>query len=65
MVRKIKEKFLPIDFQRNLCKQVKKLRQKETYFCEYIGEFFNLSLGSGIKEPKYQRVARYMNGLKY
>jgi hypothetical protein len=65
MVRKIKEKFLHVDYQQNLCKQVQNLRQKETYVCEYTEEFFKLSLRSGIKEPEYQRVARYVNGLKY
>jgi hypothetical protein len=44
---------------------VKNLRWKETYVHEYTEEFFKLSLESGIKKPKYQRVARYMNGLKY
>jgi hypothetical protein len=65
MVRKIKEKFLPVDYQQNLCRQVKNLRQKETFVREYTEEFFKISLRSGIKEPKYQRVERYMNGLKY
>jgi hypothetical protein len=32
---------------------------------EYTEEFFMMSLRSGIKEPEYQCVARYMNGLKY
>jgi hypothetical protein len=44
---------------------VQNLRQKETYVHEYTEEFFKLSLRSGIKEPEYQRVVRYMNGLKY
>jgi hypothetical protein len=35
MVSKIKEKFLPVDYQQNLCKQVQNLRQKETSVCEY------------------------------
>ena len=33
--------------------------------CKYTEDFFRLSLRSGIKEPKYQCVARYVNGLKY
>jgi hypothetical protein len=65
MVSKIKEKFLPVDYQHKLCRQVYNLKQKETSMCEYTEVFFKLSLRSGIKEPKYQRVVRYMNGLKH
>jgi hypothetical protein len=65
MVSKIKEKFLPVDYQQNLCKQVQNLRKKETFVREYTKEFFKLSLRSGMKEPEYQRVERYVNGLKY
>jgi len=65
MVSKIKEKFLPVDYQQNLCKQVQNLRQKDTSVREYTEEFFKLSLRSGIKEPEYQRVARYVNGFQY
>jgi hypothetical protein len=32
---------------------------------EYTKEFFKLSPGSGMKEPEYHRVERYVNGLKY
>jgi hypothetical protein len=35
MVSKIKEKFLHVDYQQNLCKQVQNLRHKETYVREY------------------------------
>jgi hypothetical protein len=44
---------------------VQNLRQNETYVHEYTEEFFKISLRSGIKEPEYQRVERYVNGLKY
>jgi len=53
MVSKIKEKFLPVEYLQNLCKQVQNLMQKETYVREYIEEFLKLSLESGVKEPKY------------
>ena len=65
MARKIKEKFPPIDYQQNLCRQVQNLKQKDTYVHEYIEEFFKLSLNSGLKQLEYQRVERYVNGLKY
>jgi hypothetical protein len=65
MVTKIKEKFLPVDYQQNLFRQVQNLRQRETYVREYTEEFFRLSLRAGLKEPEFQRVARYVNGLKY
>jgi hypothetical protein len=65
MVSKIKEKILPVDYQQNLCKRARNLRQKETSMCEYTKEFFKLSLKSGMKELEYQRVERYINGIKY
>jgi hypothetical protein len=65
MVGKIKEKFLPVDYQQNLCKQVQNLKQKEISLREYTKEFFKLSLRSRMKEPQYMRVERYVNGLKY
>ena len=33
--------------------------------CEYTEDFFRMSFRSGIKEPGYHRVGRYVNGLKY
>ena len=65
MVRKIKEKFFLVDYQQNLCRQVQNLKQKNTTTREYTKDFFKLSLRLGIKEPKYQKVAGYVNGLKY
>jgi hypothetical protein len=51
MVSKIKEKFLHVDYQQNLCKQVQNLWKKEAFVREYMEEFFKLSLRSGMKEP--------------
>jgi hypothetical protein len=65
MVSKIKEKFFPVDYQQSLCRQAQNLKQKETFVWEYTKRIFKLSLKSGLKEPKYQRVARYVNGLKF
>ena len=65
MVSKIREKFVPLDYQQNLCRQVQNLRQKDVSMHEYTEYFFRLSLISGIKELEYRCVARYVNGLKY
>jgi hypothetical protein len=35
MVIMIKDKFLHVDYEHNLCKQVQNLRNKETSQCEY------------------------------
>ena len=53
MVSKIKEKFLHVDYQQNLCKQVQNLWKKEAFVREYMEEFFKLSLRSGMKELEY------------
>ena len=65
MVTKVKEKFLPVDYQHNLFWQVQNLRQRETFVPKYTEEFFRMSLRAVLKEPKFQQVARYVNGLKY
>ena len=65
MVNKLREFFFPADYQQSLYRQVQNLRQKDTYVWDYIEEFFRLSFRSFIKEPEYQHVARYVNGLKY
>jgi hypothetical protein len=63
-VSKIKDNYLPVDYQQSLCKQAQNLKQKETFVREYIEEFFKLPLGLGLKEMEYQRVSRYVNRLK-
>jgi hypothetical protein len=51
MVTKIKEKFLHVDYQQNLFRQVQNLRQRDTYVHEYTKDIFRLSLRVGLKEP--------------
>ena len=62
MVNKLRENFLPTDYQQSLCKKVQNLRQNDTYVWDYIEELFRLSLRLGIKELEYQCVDRYING---
>lgn len=65
MVAKIKENVLPVDYEQNVYRRVKNLREKETYFFKYNEDFFRLSLQLGIKEPKFQIFARYVNVMEY
>ena len=65
MVSNIRDKFLHMDYQQNLCRQVHNLRQKNVPMHEYTEDFFRMSLRLGIKDPEYQHVARYVNGLNY
>jgi hypothetical protein len=65
MVSKIEEKFFPVDYQQNLCRQVQNPRKKDIHVHEYTEDFFQLSLIYGINEPECQCVAIYVNGLKY
>jgi hypothetical protein len=65
MVAKIKDKFIPRDYQINLFRRMKNLRQKGMTVKEYTEEFFRLNIREGHHESDDEKVARYMNGLGY
>ena len=65
MLYKIKSRFMPKDNQLNLLRELQDLRQKAMTVKEYTEEFFRLSIRSGHIEGGLERVARYINGLRY
>ena len=65
MLRKIKNKFIPKDYQLNLIRQLENLRQKTMNVKEYTEEFFRLSIRVGHTQGGLERVARYINGWRY
>ena len=65
MVAKIKAKFIPRDYQINLFRIMKNLRQKMMIVKEYTEEFYRLNIRAGHHESNDEKVARYMNGLRY
>eukprot|EP00253_Pinus_taeda_P018811 PITA_18811 len=65
MVSKLKAKFLPKDYHLNLFKKMQNLKQKVMSVKEYTEEFYRLSIRTGHVEDDLEKVARYVNGLRY
>ena len=64
-MNKEKNKFLPIDFQVSFLRNMQNLRQKEMIVKQYIGEFYKLDIRFGHMDDEVEKVARYLNGLRY
>ena len=64
MVTKFKKKFLPNDYQLNLLRKMKNLRQKYMSVKDYIEKFYRLDIRSGHVDDEVEKVARYLNGLR-
>jgi hypothetical protein len=65
MVAKMKAKFIPKDYQITLFHRMQNLRQNLMSVKEYTEEFYKINIRVGHWESDYEKVARYMNGLRY
>ena len=65
MLYKIKSQFMPKDNQLNLLRQLRNLRQKAMTIKEYTKEILRLDIRFGHIEGGLERVARYIDGLRY
>jgi hypothetical protein len=65
MIAKMKEKFIPRDYQISLFRRMQNLRQKLMTVKEYSEEFYRLNIRESHWESDDEKVARYMNGLRY
>jgi hypothetical protein len=65
MIAKMKAKFIPKDYQITLFRRMQNLRQKLMSVKEYTEEFYKLNIRAGHRESDDEKVARYMNGLRY
>jgi hypothetical protein len=65
MIAKMKAKLIPRDYQITLFRRMQNLRQKLMIVKEYIEEFYKLNIRKGHRESDDEKVARYMNGLRY
>lgn len=65
MVAKFKSKFMPKDYQLNLFRQLQNLRQKSMMVKKYIEELYRLNIIVGFIEEDVEKVAKYINGLRY
>jgi hypothetical protein len=64
-IAKMKVKFIPRDYQITLFRRMQNLRQKLMTVKEYTEEFYKLNIRVGHRESDDEKVARYMNGLRY
>jgi hypothetical protein len=65
MIAKMKEKFIPRDYQITMFRRMQNLRQKMMTVKEYTEEFYKLNIRVGHRESDDEKVARYLNGLRY
>jgi hypothetical protein len=65
MIAKMKAKFIPRDYQITLFRHMQNLRQKMMTVKEYTEEFYRLNIRAGHRESDDEKVARYLNGLRY
>jgi len=65
MVAKIKDKFIPKDYQLNLFIRLQNLRHKGLLVKEYTEEFYKLNIREGHGENDEDKVSMYINGLGY
>jgi hypothetical protein len=65
MIAKMKAKFIPRDYQISLFRRMQNLRQKLMTVKEYTKEFYRMNIRVGHRESNDEKVARYMNGLRY
>eukprot|EP00253_Pinus_taeda_P003108 PITA_03108 len=64
MVAKLKGRFLPKDYQVDLCWRVQNLRQKGMTVKEYTEEFYRVNLRAGYTDETPEKTARYVNSLR-
>jgi hypothetical protein len=65
MVVKMKDKFIPKDYQITLFQRMHNLRQKLMSVKEYTKEFYKINIREGHWENDDEKAVRYMNGLRY
>jgi hypothetical protein len=65
MIAKMKVKFIPRDYQITLFRHMQNLRKKLMTMREYTEEFYRLNIRAGHRESDDEKVARYLNGLRY
>ena len=61
----MKVKFIPIYYHITLFRRMQNLRQKMMTVKEYTEEFYKLNIRAGHRESDDEKVARYLNGLRY
>jgi hypothetical protein len=61
----MKDKSIPRDCQINLFRRLQNLRKKGMTVKDYTEDLFKLNIRAGHRESDDEKVARYINGLRY
>ena len=61
----IRKQFIPEDYEVLVHKRLQNLKQRDLDVSTYTQEFHNLTLKAKMYEKEKQKLARYVNGLKY
>ena len=64
MVNKVKNIFLPANYQVILLRKMQNLRQRDMSVKECIEEFYRLDIKSRHVDDDVEKIARYLNGLR-
>ena len=65
MLKLLKIKFLPFDYQQRLFKDYQNLRQKDLSIAAFTKEFFKLQITIDLQEYDEHAVAKYVNALRF
>ena len=65
MEKRLREKFLPMDYSQTLFRRFQNLKQNLSSVQDYTDEFYKLSMRIEHQENNEQMAARYVNGLKF
>ena len=65
MTTKLRSKFLPKDYQLIFFRKMKNLKQKSMTIREFTKEFYKVNIRSSHIEDTPEKVARYVNNLRF
>ena len=64
MIAKLKQKFIPIDYELDLLKKMQGLKQAGKFVQEYTEEFYQVLIRTSHVEADKEKVSHYINGLR-
>ncbi len=65
MKAEVKKQFVPEDYEVLINQRLQNLKQRDMDVSGYTQEFHNLTLRAKVNESSKQKLARYVNGLKF
>ena len=64
MIAKLKQKFIPMDYEFDLLKKMQGLKQVRIFFQEYTKEFYQVLIRTDHAKADKEKVAHYLYGLR-